>query len=124
MNLDTYRLLWAGGSIVLLVLRVSLLGLHPFLALLTVAIVLGIGCGLPFLQTVSEFQTGFGDTMKYVGIIIGLGTMLGTLLVRSGGADALANALARAGKKETVGYRVFFSPLFFGGAPFFFVWLS
>jgi GntP family gluconate:H+ symporter len=119
MNPDTFRMLWAGGVIVLLVLLVSLLGLHPFLALLTVAIVLGIGCGLPFGQTVSEFQTGFGDTMKYVGIIIGLGTMLGTLLVRSGGADALANALARAGKKETVGYRVFFASLIVG-LPLFF----
>ena len=119
MNPDTFRMMWAGGAIVLLVLLVSLLGLHPFLALLTVALVLGIGCGLPFGQTVSEFQTGFGDTMKYVGIIIGLGTMLGTLLVRSGGADALANALARAGRKETVGYRVFFASLIIG-LPLFF----
>lgn len=119
MNPDAYRMLWAGGSIVILVLLVSLFGLHPFLALLTVALILGLGCGLPFGETVSNFQTGFGDTMKYVGIIIGLGTMLGTLLVRSGGADALANALARAGKKETVGYRVFFASLIIG-LPLFF----
>ncbi|MBV9127653.1 MAG: hypothetical protein JO117_06145, partial [Verrucomicrobia bacterium] len=119
MTPESLHMLWAAISIVILVLLVSLLGLHPFLALLTVSLMLGLSCGLPFGDTVAAFQTGFGDTMKSVGIIIGLGTMLGTLLVRSGGADALANALARAGKKETVGYRVFFASLIIG-LPLFF----
>ena len=119
MSPEAFHMLWAGISILILVVMVSVFGLHPFLALLTVALILGLGCGLPFPATIAAFQKGFGDVMGYVGIIIGLGTMLGVLLVRSGGADALANALARSGRKETVGYRVFFASLIVG-LPLFF----
>lgn len=112
-------MLWAAGCIVLLVGLVSGLGLHPFLALLAVSVVLGLGGGLPFGQTITEFERGFGDVMGHVGIVVGLGTMLGTLLVRSGGADTLAGAFARSGGVRTVPYKLFLASLLIG-LPLFF----
>src|SRR5262249_29944340 len=58
---------------------------------------LAVTCGIDPGQAIVAFSKSFGDILSFVGIVIGLGTMIGGLLVSSGGADAFANAMISAG---------------------------
>ena len=63
------------------------LRVHPFLALLVASLMLGFLAGLVPADIIKNFGKGFGDVMGSVGIIIGLGTMLGGVLVLSGDSE-------------------------------------
>lgn len=82
------------GAIILLITR---LRLHPFLALLLGSGTLAAVASVPFDKLLGSFVTGFGSTIAGVGLLIGLGAMLGRLLADSGGANIVADAvLARS----------------------------
>ena len=83
------------GGIAVIVLLISWLKLHAFLALMIGAIGVGIAAGLGAGPSVAAFAKGFGDTMGSVGILIGLGAMYGKLLADSGGADRIVDTLVR-----------------------------
>ncbi|WP_037604388.1 GntP family permease [Streptacidiphilus rugosus] len=86
------------GVIVLLITRLKL---HPFLALTLGSMVLAAVAGAPFDKLTSSFATGFGATVTSVGLLIGLGAMLGKLLADSGGANVIADTvLARSGGRK------------------------
>jgi gluconate:H+ symporter, GntP family len=106
-------------SIVALILLVTKLKLHPFLALLIVSIFMGLAGGLSPPDVIKNFEKGFGDVLSFVGIVVGLGAMLGGLLVASGGADRLANSLISLGGKKWVPWTTFFAA-FLVGLPLFF----
>ncbi|WP_047871445.1 GntP family permease [Nocardiopsis sp. RV163] len=73
--------------------------LDAFVGLLAGALVTGVVAGVPAAELVEHLTTGFGDTLAGIGVVIALGVMIGTVLERSGGADALAKAFVRmAGK--------------------------
>jgi GntP family gluconate:H+ symporter len=73
--------------------------LDAFVGLLAGALVTGVVAGVPAPELVGHLTTGFGNTLAGIGIVIALGVMIGTVLERSGGADALAKAFVRmAGK--------------------------
>ncbi|WP_327683271.1 GntT/GntP/DsdX family permease [Kitasatospora sp. NBC_00458] len=85
------------GAIVLLITRLKL---HPFLALTLGSGLLAAVAGAPFDKLLGSFSTGFGATVAGVGLLIGLGAMLGKLLADSGGANIIADTvLARSGPK-------------------------
>ncbi|MFD7736220.1 gluconate:H+ symporter [Kitasatospora phosalacinea] len=85
------------GAIVLLITRLKL---HPFLALTLGSGLLAVVAGAPFDKLLASFSTGFGATVASVGLLIGLGAMLGKLLADSGGANTIADTvLARTGPK-------------------------
>jgi len=79
----------------------------------------GFLAGLVPADIIKNFGKGFGDVMGSVGIIIGLGTMLGGVLVLSGGADRLATGLTSIGGKNWVPWTTFFVALLIG-LPLFF----
>lgn len=81
------------GAVLLLVLLIAKAKLHPFLGLLIATMLLGLVNGLGPAKTVDTITEGFGDTLSVTGIVIALGTMLGGLLLKSGGADRIANVL-------------------------------
>lgn len=73
--------------------------LDAFVGLLAGALVTGVVAGVPAPELVEHLTTGFGNTLAGIGVVIALGVMIGTVLERSGGADALAKAFVRmAGK--------------------------
>ncbi|GAA2151520.1 gluconate:H+ symporter [Kitasatospora kazusensis] len=78
------------GAIVLLITRLKL---HPFLALTLGSGLLAAVAGVPFDKLTTSFTTGFGATVSSVGLLIGLGAMLGKLLADSGGADIIADTV-------------------------------
>ncbi|MFB6891540.1 gluconate:H+ symporter [Kitasatospora sp. NPDC056327] len=87
-------------GIAAIVLLITRLKLHPFLALILGSGVLAAVAGVPFDKLLTSFSTGFGSTVAGVGLLIGLGAMLGKLLADSGGANIIADTvLARSGKR-------------------------
>ena len=72
---------------------------------------LAVTCGIDPVQAIAGFSKGFGDILSFVGIVIGLGTMIGGLLVSSGGADAFANAMISIGGPEIRPLDAFFCGL-------------
>jgi gluconate:H+ symporter, GntP family len=79
-------------GIATVVLLITWLDLHPFLALILGSAVLGVVAGLGPARTVTSFTGGVGSTVGSVGLLIALGAMIGGLLADSGGADAIVDA--------------------------------
>ncbi|MER7927451.1 gluconate:H+ symporter [Streptomyces sp. NPDC096057] len=71
----------------------SRLRIHPFVALIVVAVGTGLAAGEPAAKLVGSLADGAGGTLGDVGITLALGAMLGRLLSDSGATDALAHAL-------------------------------
>jgi len=93
-----WQLLTAAAiGIAIIVVLITWLKVHPFLALMIGAIGTGMIAGFDAAQTTLSFTTGFGTTMGGVGILIALGAIYGKLLADSGGADRIVDTLvARA----------------------------
>ena len=90
---DSTRLILAAVlGIAAVVLLITWLKVHPFLALILGSAVLGIVGGLGVNKTVTSFQNGVGTTVGSVGLLIALGAMIGGLLAESGGADRVVTA--------------------------------
>lgn len=83
-------------SIAFIVGAIAWLKLHPFLALLIGAIGYGLGCGTMAADRIPQsLAAGFGGTLGHIGIVILAGTVIGTFLERSGGAQKIAEALLK-----------------------------
>lgn len=86
----------------LLVLAIGRFRLHPFLALLLTALIVGILSGHPAHEVITVLHEGFGRTVESIGLIIAFGAILGVALERSGSARTLAQfLLQRVGPKRT-----------------------
>ncbi len=84
-------------GIAIIVVLITWLKVHPFLALMIGGIATGLTAGFDAVQTIGSFTAGFGTTMGGVGILIALGAIFGKLLADSGGADRIVDTLvARA----------------------------
>ncbi len=79
-------------GIAVVVALIVWLDVHPFLALILGAAVLGVVSGLGPAKTVDSFTKGVGSTAGAVGLLIALGAMIGALLFDSGGADRVVAA--------------------------------
>ncbi|MHC4913127.1 MAG: GntP family permease [Planctomycetota bacterium] len=77
-------------SILFIVVSTSKYQLHPFLALLFVAVAFGLLSDMPLDQIVKSINDGFGGTLSSIGIVIIAGVIIGTFLEHSGGAFAMA----------------------------------
>lgn len=63
--------------------------LHPFLSLMLGSAVLALVAGIGLTDTFTAFTKGVGSTVGGTGVLIALGAIIGMLLVKSGGADAI-----------------------------------
>jgi GntP family gluconate:H+ symporter len=119
MTQETYLLVDALVTIIGLILLITQLKVHPFIALTIAAGFLGLTSGMPVDKVMKAFQEGFGGVLGFVGIILGLGTMLGKLMADSGGADQIAQTLIRMFGKQRVHWAMMFAA-FLVGIPLFF----
>ena len=88
------------GVIVLLSMILKL-KIHPFLALLISSIVVGIGAGLAPDLIYKHLVSGIGGTLGFVATIVGLGSIMGAILEKSGGAASLASwMIQKSGEKK------------------------
>ena len=83
-------LLFAMVAIVGLVFLIARFKVHPFLALMVAAIAIGLHSDLKLPVIAKTFQEGLGNTLGFLGVVVGLGIMLGRMLVESGGAHVIA----------------------------------
>ncbi|WP_253774204.1 GntT/GntP/DsdX family permease [Goodfellowiella coeruleoviolacea] len=89
-----------GVAIAVIVLLITLLDVHPFLALIAGSLVLGIGAGMGLDKAVSAFGDGMGSTLGHTGALIALGAILGKLLADSGAVNQIVDTLgSRSGPK-------------------------
>lgn len=77
-------------GVVVLLLLILRFKFPAFVALLISSIVVGVFAGLSPDAIVQTIQTGMGNTLGFVAIVVGLGTLLGGMLEHSGGATAMA----------------------------------
>lgn len=69
--------------------------LHAFVVLLLAAYGVGLLAGVGPVPTLEAIRAGFGGTVGYIGIVITLGAVIGTLLEKSGAALTMANTMLK-----------------------------
>jgi len=88
--------------LLLIILAITRLKMHPFLALLLAAILTGFLGGLDVGTTLTKLTEGFGGTLRSIGIVIACGCIIGTFLERGGGAGAVASTVLKlVGEKRS-----------------------
>ncbi|MBB3289650.1 MULTISPECIES: gluconate:H+ symporter [unclassified Rhizobium] len=108
-----------GGVIFLVALIVSKLRFHPLLALMITSIAVGLITGVRGEKVVKSIETGAGNTLGAVGIVVALGAMLGKILADSGITNSIAEIIinrtstkylpwAMAGAAFVIGIPMFF----------------
>lgn len=81
--------------IVGIVLMIVKLRINPVVSLVSGALVLGLATGLGPLETADTAMKGFGDIMYEVGLLIGWGVLMGSILNETGAIRRLVDALLR-----------------------------
>jgi len=97
-------------SVVLMVIAISKLKMHPFIVMTCIALLVGLVWGLLYpdsgltpAATIDAVKSGFGSIMTSIGIVILCGTIIGTILERTGAALTMANTILNiVGKKNSV----------------------
>jgi Gnt-I system high-affinity gluconate transporter len=102
-----------------LLLVMTLKKVSPFLALLIVAIIVGLLLGMPFEKILGSFKKGAGDTLGDVALIIALGAILGKILEKGGAALQISNTLINAFGKKNIQWAIMLTG-FLVGIPLFY----
>ncbi|GGK29887.1 gluconate transporter [Caldalkalibacillus thermarum] len=82
-------------AVLFIVIATAKLKIHPFLALLMATFGFGVFAGLPLNELVQAVTDGFGGLMGSIGIVIVTGTIIGTILEKSGAAFRMAEVILR-----------------------------
>ncbi|WP_442899745.1 gluconate transporter [Gilliamella sp. App2-1] len=80
------------GVALLLILMLPL-RVNGFIALILVALSVGVMEGMPVMDVVKSIKNGVGGTLGSLALIMGFGAMLGKLLADCGGAQRIATTL-------------------------------
>ena len=118
--------LCAAGIAVLLVMIIRF-RIEPFIALLVTGLLIALAAGLPVEDIVGTAQKssdsllegGFASILGHITAIIGLGTILGSMLEASGGAQLLTRTLLAAFGENRAPLAMGLSGLIFGIPVFF-----
>ncbi len=78
------------GILLVLIIRFKM---QAMVAILLGAIAIGLMAGMPYQDIVSSVNQGIGETLKGIALLVGLGSMFGSILEVSGGAGTLARGL-------------------------------
>ena len=107
------------GAIALLLFLILAVRLHAFLALLISSMALGLSVGMEPLKVIKSIQTGFGEALGFIAVVVALGAMIGRFLEHSGGGRVLADWLLTKFGKENAVWAVLVAA-FLVGLPIFF----
>ena len=101
-------------AIILMIIAISRFKIHPFVAIMSISLLLGLIAGIPLVDKTLEDGTkvsglasvigaGFSGTFSSIGIVIILGALIGTILEKTGAALKLADMVIRlVGKNNPV----------------------
>lgn len=82
-------------AIVLVIVLIIRFKVDPVISLVLSSLYLGLATGVGFTGTIKAITTGFGEIMTKVGLLIGFGVLIGSLLHACGVFGLLVNALVR-----------------------------
>lgn len=97
-----------------LLLIMTLKKVSPLLALLVVAIVVGLLLGMSFDEIIGSFKKGAGDTLGDVALVISLGAILGKMLEKCGAAHRISSTLINSFGKKNVQWAMLLTGLLVG----------
>jgi gluconate:H+ symporter, GntP family len=106
-------------GVVLVVVFITWLKIPAFVALAAGSFFVGLAARMPLADIPRAFQQGVGDTLGFIAVVIGLGTIIGKLLAESGGAVVVSKALARALGERRLDWAMMLSGLIIGLPVFF-----
>jgi GntP family gluconate:H+ symporter len=106
-------------GVALVVILITWAKLPAFIALAAGSFFVGLASGMPLADLPRAFQQGVGDTLGFIAMVIGLGTVIGKLLAESGGAVVVSRALVAALGERRLDWALMFSG-FVIGLPVFF----
>src|SRR3954464_9371066 len=87
---DARLIIYALIAVIALIVLIARVKLHPFIALIVVSLVMGVAAGMQPLAATKAFQDGVANTLGFIAIVVGLGTMLGKMMAESGAATRIA----------------------------------
>ncbi|MEO7712095.1 MAG: GntP family permease [Gemmatimonadaceae bacterium] len=119
MTADARLLLYALAAVAALIVLIARFKLHPFVALISVSLAMGVAAGMAPSAAVKAFQDGVGNSLGFIAIVVGLGTMLGKMMAESGGAARIATTLIDLFGERRVHWAIMFVA-FIVGIPVFF----
>jgi gluconate transporter len=114
-----YLILMTVAAIALLLSLILALKLHAFLALMISSMALGLAAGMPPDKVLKSIQSGFGDALGFIAVVVGLGAMIGRFLEHSGGGRVLADWLLERFGTERAAWAMLVAA-FLVGLPLFF----
>ena len=83
------------AAVALMILLISRLKVHPFLAIMGISLLLAIAAGIPLTEIPGVIGAGFSGTFTSIGIVIILGAFIGSVLEKTGAALKLADMVIR-----------------------------
>lgn len=119
MTADARLLLYALLAVITLIVLIARFKLHPFIALVSVSLAMGVASGMTPVVAVKSFQDGVGNVLGFIAIVVALGTMLGKMMAESGAATRIAITLIGLFGERRVHWAIMFVA-FIVGIPVFF----
>jgi gluconate transporter len=91
------------AAIALLLFLILVVKLHAFLSLLIASMALGLAAGMAPAAVLKSIQSGFGEALGFIAVVVGLGAMIGRFIENSGGGRVLADwLLGKFGRERAV----------------------
>lgn len=87
-------------AVILMVIAISKWKIHPFIVITVIAIAVGLLCGMDGESTINTVKNGFGSILGSIGIVILAGTIIGTILEKTGAALTMANSILKLVGKD------------------------
>lgn len=81
------------SGIIILFLLIAIFKLNAFISFTIVCLYVGILGGMPLNTVVDSIQKGIGNTLGFLVLILGFGSMLGKLVAESGAAQRITSKL-------------------------------
>ena len=103
--MDVTRLLIAlAVGMVVLVIMIMKTKIHPALALVIAASIVGITGGVELASIPGLITSGFGNTLASIGLVIAFGCMMGQIMEESNAAKVMAHTFIKMlkGKNEEI----------------------
>jgi Gnt-I system high-affinity gluconate transporter len=106
-------------GVALLLLLMIRFKLNGFIALVLVALVVGVLQGMPVDKVIISIKSGVGGTLGSLALIMGFGAMLGKMLADCGGAQRIAETLIKRFGREYIQWALVLTGFIVGFALFY-----
>jgi Gnt-I system high-affinity gluconate transporter len=106
-------------GIVLLFLLIARFKLNGFIAFILVSLFVGVAQGMDPVSVIGSIQTGIGNILGFLVLILGFGAMLGKLVAESGAAQRITMQLVQKFGKKNIQWAVVLTG-FIVGIPMFY----